>query len=327
MPPTAARRTAAAAPPPVARAPFGSDAFYAGGFTLPEGDYAMEHNVVMHAGTKQDGTPAGQERLGVMLTAYPVRGGDPIQQFLSMGTKAHESWAPDPETGKGIVPIAGVTPVSLSNKSNWYYYKKSMEDCGLPEGIFVDDIATLDGIWVHTTQVPEPEERKNFGAKTGEVQEERKGGGKMVVVSAILDDGKPWEGTGGFDFTQAAAAPAKPAVRAPAKPAVAAARPAVKAPARVAAPVQEEAAPEVDQEALLTAAINGVSDVLSQPANAKGCTKLALRANVFKAISKQADEETGNQVMAEFFSSDEALNTLLGQVGFALQGAQVKPAA
>src|SRR5437016_3811459 len=143
---------------PTAGVDFGSMGSYSGGFTLPEGDYSIEFEVAMERlNDKQQGR---SPRLGVYLHATPLAGGDVFDQFLSMGGKAALSFAPDPNTGKGLVSIPGGAGGGLNNSTNWYMFLKSLYDCGLPEGIFTNDFTVLDGINVHTQNVPEPEERK-----------------------------------------------------------------------------------------------------------------------------------------------------------------------
>jgi hypothetical protein len=329
----AVARRAAPAPAPVAVASgvnFGDLDFYAGGFTLPKGLYAMEHDVCMHAATKQDGTPLGKARLGVMLTAHPIQedgspvlAAEPLQQFLSMGSKADQSFAPDPATGKSLVPIPGAPSTSAPKSTNWALYLKSLYDTGLPKGIFTNDITVLDGVWVRTDLVPEPEDRKNFAkSQTGEnadQPEERRGSGQVPVVTEILEGGKPWEGGGGFlAETAPAAAPKAPLAR----PAAVAPKPAVARPA--AAPVAAPAA-AADDEAVQIAASNGITEVLTVPANANGVSKLILRTSTFKAVTAAAGAEMAQAVLETYFASDDALNSVLGPLGYSVQGIAVKP--
>lgn len=305
-----------------AKVSFGDLNNYAeGGFDIPEGDYAVVHTVQMFAGTKADGTKAGPERLGVMLDFYNLatdKDGNyidlkPTQKFLSMGSKADQSFAPDPETGKGIVPVAGGSGASMNNKTNWFLYLKSLYDCGLPVGVLDNDLTTIDGIHLHIQSVPEPEDRKGFGSKTGEVEQERRVG-KVPVATEIKDDGKPWEGTGGIPE-----AGAVPAVKAPAV-----AAPKTKAgpkpvPAKAAAPVAVVAA-EDDDELLKATALTAMASVLE--ANPKGCAKVVLRTGTFKAIK---DEAMGNRVLETFFADEATLNLLIGALGYTASGMMVKP--
>ena len=316
--PVATRR----APTPMAPPPgvnFGSLSFYSGGFQLPPGKYAMEHLVMMHQPTKQDGTAVGQPRLGIMLLAHSLDkpGSDPFEQFLSLGSKTDQSFAPGPD-GKTLVAVPGGPASGAPKITNWGLYLKSLYDAGLPPNVFENDITTLDGIWVVTDLVPEPEERKGFAAKTGEAEEERRGSGKTVVVTEILDGGKPWEGTGGIpDATMPAPAAAPKAAPKAAAPRTAA-RPAAR-PVAVAPPAPAETSGD-DVE---TAAVNGVSAVLSEAANANGCTKVKLRMGVFKAVTAAQGPEMSQSVMEAYFSDDEALNSLLGAVGFKVNGMNV----
>lgn len=295
---------------------FGDLGAYSGGFDIPEGDYAIEHTVQMYAPTKTDGTKAGVERLGVMLKFYPLAGGDPLEKFLSMGGKADQSYAPDPETGKGVIPVAGGAGAGLNNKTNWFLYLKSLYDCGLPPGVFDNDLTTIDGVWCHIQSVPEPEDRKGFGSRTGEAEEERKAG-KIPVCTEIKDDGKPWEGTGGIpEVTEkpkvVKAGPKAVVKAAPAKPAAVKAKPAP-------APV---ATAEGDDEDLKAQALTAMAAVLEK--NPKGCAKVVLRTGVYKAIK---DNEVGQQVLDTFFGDDDLLGSLLGDLGYTVAGMMIKPAA
>lgn len=303
-------RRAAPTAKPTGGTGFGALGFYFGGSILPEGDYAMEFNVIMHQGTKQDGSPAGPARLGVMITAHPLSGGDPSDQFLSMGTKASESFAPDPETGKSLVAVAGGPGLNPNNKTNWFYFLKSLYDCGLPEGIFENDLTTIDGIHVHTQNIPEPEDRKSFGARTGEAgAEERRGGGLMPVVSEIKEDGKPWEGTGGLPSAKPAGKKAAPV--------------AARAPVRAAAKAAPVAA--VENEDVEASALNAVAAVLEKSPN--GCTKVALRTGTFKSLNDTAGDEMAQAVLDTYFGSDDTLNALVNQLEYSVQGVMVKPMA
>lgn len=320
-------RRAPVAPPPIQGLNIGDLATYAGGFTLPEGQYALEFNFVMHAGVKADGTPAGAPRLGVMVDAYPLGGGDPIQQFFSMGTNAHQSMQPHPETGKGVVAVPGGPGANANNKTNWFILLKSLYDCGMPAGYFTDDISVIDGVWVQTQNIPEPAERKGFGIKTGEVQQEERRTNLIPIVTAILDGGKPWEGSGGFDFAPAAPA-AKPKAAAPRVAAPVAARPpaaAVRRPAAVQPPPPaevEEAAGE-DEQDLFTVATSAIADIIEK--TPQGLPKLTLRTSVFKNLGG-ANEPNAQAVIDTYFSSDAELGTVLGQLGYKIVGLAIKPA-
>lgn len=313
---------------------FGELEFYSGGFNLPEGNYCVFFDVRMHAGTKQDGTPAGPERLGVMLHAYPIaedgtpQGDEAMEKFLSMGGKANQTYAPDPNTAdangwcKGLALVPGGPGAQPNNSTNWAMFLKSLYDCALPKGVFTNDLSVIDGIWIHTANVPEPEERKGFGQSTGEVeQQQRKGPSLIPVVTAILDGGKPWEGTGGLIEAKAPAKKAAPAAKAPAPKAGLKATP--KAPARPApAPA---AAAAVDEDATKTAAVNAIGEVLGDAPN--GIAKLVLRTKVFTKVKEAEGEEMAQAVASSIFADDATLNGVLAEVGYSVQGAQIKPLA
>lgn len=320
MPPV--RRAPATPPPAVETVNFGSLGFYSGGFTLPKGKYALEFNAIMHAPTKQDGSPAGKPRLGVMVNAHPINAdgtpvpnAEPMEQFFSMGSKADQSFAPDPTTGKGFVAVPGGPASAMNNKTNWFLFLKSLYDCSLPEGVLQNDFTVIDGVWVQTDLVPEPEDRKGFAkAATGEAaEEERKGSGLVPVVVEILEGGKPWEGSGGF--IEAVAAPAKAPIG---RIAPKAAAPAARA---AAAPAPEPAAATDDD--VMSAAVNGVTVVLESEPN--GTSKLKLRTGTFKAVSAAAGADVAQAVLDTYFGSDDALNSVLGTLGFVVAGSSVKP--
>lgn len=307
-----APRTRPTAVPPTADGlNFGSLDFYSGGFTLPKGRYALEFNVIMRSMTRADGSQVGKPRLGVMINAHPLDGGDPHEQFMSMGSKADISFAPNP-AGKGVVSIPGAPATTAPRNTNWNIFLKSLYDCGLPKGIFQNDISVLDGIWVQTDLIPEPEERKSYGStETGEAQSEARAPGLIPVVSEIIDGGKPWEGGGGFSSPAPAAAPSKPAAKvAPGRPV------AVAAPA--------PASSDVDNEDVTTAAISGISAVLEAEPN--GTSKLKLRMGAFKSVTASAGAEMAQAVIDTCFTSDEVLNGLLGQLGYTVVGTMIKPA-
>ena len=300
--------------------PFGSLSFYVGGSRmLPRGLYAMEHHVHMFTPTKNDGTPSGKPAfLAVQLTAHPIdeegnSTGEPILQQLSMGSKAALSFQPDPDTGKGLVPVPGGPASHGSTNTNWQLYLKSLYDSGLPEGVFEGSLDTIDGIWVRTDNMPEPEERKGYSsaAATSEAAGEAQQGPKLVpTVIEILENGKPWEGTGGIPSAEAA-----PVKKAPAKTAPKAAPKA--APAKKAAPE-----PEADEQDTATAASNAVTSVLE--ANPNGCTKIALRTGTFKALGAAGyDAATVKAILDETFANDDALNAVLGPLGYVVKGMQV----
>lgn len=315
--PVPARKVAA---PASSGVDFGSLAspIYTGGFVLPEGRYALFFDVILQQ--PREGSTFNKVRLGVDISAVPLDKPDaePFKQFLSMGSKAHESFAPS-EDGKGLTPIVG-GPGNLTTKSNWNLFRDSMYNAGLPVGVFTDSLTTLDGIWVQTGLMAEPEERKGYAASnTGEAQQEqRSGNNKIPVVVEILDGGKPWEGTGGMP--DAPAAPAKKAAAPKAAPA--AVRTAPKA-----APAAAPAGDAGDEEAVKMAAVNAIGGVLSDAKYAATCPRLILKTGVFKAVTETDGKEMAQAVTNAFFTDDDSLTALLGEIGYTLVGNAVKPQA
>jgi hypothetical protein len=298
---------------------FGDLSAYSTGGGLPEGDYIWKDcTIKMHEYTKADGTPAskGGAKLGVMITVVPMNDlGAQFEQFYGLGSKAHESWQPNPETGKGIVPIPGGPGIAPNNMTKWAMLYKSLIDSGLPNGILQDDFSVLEGMHCHMANIPEPKEWAGYQSKTGEAAEERKSG-TIAVVTEIKDDGKPWEGTGGMPE----AAPAKPA-------------PAAKTVKLAAKPIQAKPAPApapapAGDDALQQVAENGISTVLLEK-NPHGCKKVALRTGTFKAVSTApgGDATLANKVLSAYFGSDEALNSILNPLGYEVDGLDVRASA
>lgn len=314
------RTTPPPAAPEVQGVNFGSSEMYAAGGGLPEGNYIWKDvSIMMHDGFGQ--VKKGKPRLGVMITlvSYEDPNEPDRQQFYSMGSNADKVFAPNPETGKGLVVVPGAVGTTLNDSTNWNMLRKSLIDSGMPENILIDDCSVLDGLWVHMTNIPEPAERAGFTSKTGEASEERKNQ-TVAVVSEILEGGAPWEGGGGIPE-------AKPANKAPAKvptkPAAAAPKTAKTTPkvnGKVEAPA--EVAGESDEEAIKIAAINGVSAVLEQ--SPKGCARLPLKNGTFKAVQTAAGDDMADAVMSTYFANDQTLNALLGEVGYTVNGSFVK---
>lgn len=341
--------------PPVRRAParvalvqsaggavnFGDDSFYLGGLGLPEGDYATTYHTQMFQPVRQNGQPTGQPFLCVMLTAYPIDkagngipGTEPTEHPLGCGQKAHESFVPSAD-GKGFEPVAGGSGIGMNENCNWALYRKSFLDAGLPPGTLTNDLSVIDGTWVHTRNIPEPEERKNFrkpaatseaalramqAAVGGTANAEPQRNRVCVTVNEILEGGKPWEGSGGIPEE----APAGARVAAPARPAAARA-PAPAARGRVAAPPPADAEGMSDDE-LKTAAINGISTVLLK--NPTGCFKVALSTGTFAAVAEaykdQGGEDVAGAVIETYFQDAAVLDTLLGELGYRTNGAKVE---
>jgi hypothetical protein len=290
---------------------FGSIANYvSGGLSIPEGDYALDFTIKMFTPTKKDGSQSADPFLAVVLSASPLSGGDAIEGVYSLGRKAHLSFAPNPDTGKGLVPAAGGAGQPLSRGTNFFLLLESLYNSGLPEGVFDNDLSVLDGIHVHMHPTPEPAERAEFRASTGEsalgADGKPKGPRMIALVTEIKDDGRPWEGTGGAPGEKTAKKAVAKAVAAP------------KAGPRPVAVPQEE---EVD---LLTAANAAITDYFT--ANENGGTKVGLRTATFKFVSENQDADTANAVIKTYFSNDDALNGLIGDAGYVVSGLKVVPA-
>lgn len=298
---------------------FGDMSIYASGAFVPDGDYIMTFNVMQHQAKDKNNAPKGPIRLGVMVDFMPMDTPTPemvVQQFYSFGSKAIESFAPNADTGKGVVPIPGAKGGSLSDKSNWMLLLKSMYDSGLPSGIFINDVSVLDGVWVHVTNVDEPAERATYGTGTAEVQQDRRIN-KIAIVTEIKEGGAPWEGGGGTETPE----PAKPVIVKP----IAKVTPKVT-PKATPAPAPPVEVPADEDGALKEAASNGVTAVLSEKPN--GMPRLALRTATFNAVKKASDEATASAVISAFFepAMEGNLLMLIGELGYTLKGPQVVPA-
>lgn len=295
---------------PVKKFSMGDLSAYSSGGGIAEGDYVWKDlTVVMHQYTKQSGESAGPARLGVMITLTPLAGGEDSQQFYPLGSKAHESWAPNPETGKGLVPVPGGPGASPNKSTNWAYLLKSLYDCGLPNGVFDDDTSVLEGIHVHMANVPEPEERKSFQSKTGEAAEQT-GPKTIPIVTEIKEDGKPWEGTGGLPDAKKAV---KGKVATPPAKAAVKTKPAPE-------PVEEaEEAPAA--EGLEDIALAATGDVLST--NEKGCSRLILRTSSFKYIKGKYGDAKANEVINTYYTKDDQLNSIINQHGYKIAGMMI----
>lgn len=301
--------------PAAAGVNFLSTEFYSAGGGLPEGTYALEFAIQMYQATDKNGAPRGPERLGVMLTCHPLDepSAEPRTQFYSMGAKAHLSFAPDPDSGKGLIPVAGGTATTLNKSTNWAIFLQSLFDCGLPPEVVSNDLTPLDGIHVRMRHIPEPEERKGFQSTTGDAAEERRPG-TIAVVCEILEDGKPWEGTGGIPSAEE-----KPAAKTPAK---AAPKPAAKPAPAAKVKAAPKAAPEpAGDDAMRDAAIAGFQSVLE--ANPEGLAKLKFRMEVFKKVKEAEGNDVALAVVNAFVADDAQLGLLLGEMGYALNGTTI----
>ena len=293
---------------------FGSLDMYVAGGGLPEGDYIWTSlDVCMYQAKTQAGVARGPARLGVMITLLPLHDPKPENertQFYSFGSNADKSFVPN-DTGKGLALKADAQGNSLNNQTNWAFLLKSLYDCGLPAGVFINDTSVLEGAWVHMHSIDEPEERKGFQSATAEVQEERKAG-KISIVTEIKEGGEPWAGGGGIPATGKANGAATVAAPVPVRKTVGQQAP-------------PAAATEGDDE-IRQAAADGIYAVLSK--NPNGMPRLTFKNEVFKAVKSAASEDMAGAVIANFFepSGQAQLSVLLGENGYTVSGPQVKPA-
>jgi hypothetical protein len=283
---------------------FGDMSAYSSGGVLPEGDYCWKDvSVQMFQGTKADGSPAGAARLGVMITLVALgNGGEEHTQFYSLGSKAHESWASNAETGKGIVAVPGGPGTPPNASTNWVVLVKSLFDSGLPQGILNDDLSVLDGLWVHMANIPEPAERAGFKSKTGEAAVEDRPR-TISVVTALLDGGLPWEGGGGVPAPKGKAAVSPAATKQ-------ATRAAAGAPTAAA---NLNAGGDIEE-----AATGAASEVLGKIVEGSSMPKLMLRTSMFKVLNTGVGPEMAKQVLDTYFKSDATINSLINPQGFTL---------
>jgi hypothetical protein len=328
-----ARRIAPQAPPPPpagGSVSFGSEGFFSGGLGLPEGNYAVSFATQMFQPTKADGTPSRTPAfLAVMGTFYPIDAegnptGEPTEHPLSCGSQAAESFVPSAD-GKGFDAVPNGKAQGMWNLSAFGLFLDSMKNAGLPPGLITNSFDVLDGIWIHTQNIPEPEEKREFSkrarAKTGAAamqggQEDDSRTRTVTVVTEILEGGKPWEGTGGIPDAEAAPAAPKAAPKAGPK---AVARPV----ARAAAPAPQATA--TSDEDVANAALNACSEVLGAKPN--GLTKVALKTEAFGAAKKTYGDDVAQSVMSDYLQSDDTLKDILAELGYVIQGLMVKPQA
>jgi len=332
-----ARRVAAAPPPPPPQSggsvTFGGEGFFSGGLGLPEGNYAVTFSTQMFQPTKADGTASRTPAfLAVMGTFYPIDAqgnslGEPTDHPLSCGSQASESFVPSAD-GKGFDAIPNGKAQGMWNLSAFGIFYDSLKNAGLPPGLVTNDFSVLDGVWVHTQNIPEPEEKREFSkrarAKTGAAamqggQEDDSRTRTVTVVTEILEGGKPWEGTGGIPDVDA---PAPPVQTAPKPgPRAVAGRPAARA-VVAPPPPPPAAAGEGIEDDVAQAALNACSEVLSTKPN--GLTKVALKTAAFTAAKKTYGDDVAQAVMSDWLQSDETLNGVLDELGYTISGLMVK---
>lgn len=334
--PTRPKATTGATPAADNRVSFGDDTFYsAGGGGIPEGRYTTYYDAVLHQYEKQDGTKVGPEFLAVRVAAYSLDNfnpdAEPLIGYYSMGSKAILSFMPNADDeGKSLLAVPGGPATGLNDSCNWNLYRKSLRDSGMPDGVFTNDLRAIDGTWVHIVHVPEPENRKTMAARTGEAQPEERANRTIAVVTEILENGSPWEGTGGFPEAAPAVAPAKvtrmparPGATAPKASAPPAAAPARRAPGRAPAPPPPTAESPVEDDDLLAAAQTAAAAVIETSPN--GVPKLVLKTGVFKAAGKTNGNETAQKILDTYWVDDNTLSGLLGTLGYKIDGPRVVP--
>jgi hypothetical protein len=319
-----------------------------GGFDLPPGVWTLFHTLTYGGLIKKDGTEAPNSKaLRCEITAYmchedgtlvqDAEGGLTVHEVkIGLGRKAHESWMPNPETGKSLVPVPGGKAQPSSVLSNFGLYIKSLYDSGLPKGTATNDISAIDGIIVRTENQDAPEERKSIStrrASTGEIgeEEQKRADSKVLTVVELLENGKPWEGTGyaldadgALVFQGEAAAPAPKsaavAAKAPAARAASGAAKSTAAAPRIAAkaapaPVEEAAEEAVDDESYAEIAEAALAKAIADTKApvTKGKVKMAAYAAV-------GDETLASAITDLFWATDDKLNLALGKLGMKLGG-------
>lgn len=306
---------------------FGSDGFFTGALGLPEGNYAISFNTALYQPTKQDGTPSKTPAfLAVIGTFYPIDAngnslGEPTEHPLGCGTNAHESFLPSAD-GKGFDAVPNGKSAGIWNLSNFGIFFESLKSAGMPRDLVTSSFDVIDGIWCHVQNIPEPEEKKAAAkrarSKTGMAgimgggDQEQERDRTVLVVSEILENGRPWEGSGGIPEVGA------PAAKAPAKkaaPAPAGRRPAAQTPV---------AAPALDEETVGNAALEAIAGVLGNAPS--GMAKAKLKVDTFAAVKKSSGDDVAQLVMETYLSDDATLAAVLEQVGYKVQGLFVKPA-
>lgn len=286
------------------RASFGKLDFYQSGGGIPEGNYALTFETCMHKGEKS----TREARLGVKIHFHPLEGGEKLEWFYSMGTKASKSWAPT-QDGKGITPLVNGEGAPCPKNTNWDFFLNSMYNAGMPEEAFDNDLSTIDGVWVHIKPTKPPAERASFASGNQATSEaggepQRQNDLPIGIVSEILKDGAPWEGGGGIP-DEKPAPKGKVATKA--------------APAKAAGKPNKAAQAEMGVE---EAATNGIGSVLEK--NPNGCSKLIVRTQAFKWVAENVGDDMAQQVQNEILMKDEALGTILETMGFALNGMKVE---
>lgn len=289
---------------------------YSTGGGIPDGDYLwVDLSVLMHTPTKKDGTVVGAPRLAVRVTMDPPNGAQTVEerreQTYSMGTKAHLTYQPDPETAKRIIPIPGAPAASIYEGSNFNLLLKSLYDSGMPQDYAMDDLRSLEGILVHITSIDEPVERAGFRTQNQtEVQDAPKKPSKIPVVSQVIK--APWLGN------MAAAAPVPLT-----KPAVPHAVTPISNVAASVVPVNGTPAPAAGQPILdeESAAVQAIMEILdASPGNKT--SKLNLQTGAFRILKSHPGKQS---IMNTYFANNDNLAALLSQLGYGINAGAIAP--
>ena len=309
------------------RISFGDDTFYVSGAGIPEGNYALYFDAVIHQFEKSTGEKSGPEFLTIRVSAFQLDelGADPKIGYYRMGSKAILSFAPNTQDeGKSLIAIPGGPAGTMNDSTNWSLFRKSLRDSGLPPVVFVNDLRVLDGVWAHITHVPEPEERKGFGTGTGEIPELRRNQ-TIAVVSEILEGGSPWEGGGGMPKGITPKAPSGPTgvVRSdsqtPRVPTTSAAT--VRVPAQK--PNQPEAVIAPEDDDVLIAAQTAAATVLE--ASPDGLPRLLFKTQIFNAANKTSGGPLAQAILDTYFKDEGTMNAFLSELGYEVKGTRVTP--
>jgi hypothetical protein len=258
--------------------------------------------------TKADGTVVGPARLSIKLDLEPPNGAqnpeEKRSQYYSLGTSAHLSFSPDPETGKRLVLVPNGPSPEYRESTNAHMLIKSLWDTGMPQDFLVDsDLTALEGIITHMRGMPEPEERKAFASSTSEVQMGQPDRKIPVVMEVKV---APW-------LQLRAIIPANAAI----SRLVPAATPAKK----VNGPATPNTAPaltvaDMDLESLASETIAHVIE----DAGGQGMKKMTLRTGCFKALG---DHPQKRQILDTYLDNEENLAALLNTMGFAVNGRDI----
>lgn len=333
------RRVTPAAPASGGSVNFGGAGFFTGGMGLPEGNYAATFSTQVFQPTKADGTASRTPAfLAVMGTFYPIDPatgelrGEIEEHPFNCGPNALESFVPSAD-GKGFDAIPNGKSQGMWNLSAFGVFLDSLKACGLPPSYVSNDFSVLDGIWIHTQNIPEPDEKRAYGqrarAKTGAAAMSGQGADDQdrvrlnVICTEILEGGKPWEGTGGIPDESEAAAP-KVASRIAPRAAAPVARPASRIAPRVPPPAAAPQSEEMSEEDINNAAINAASESLGK--NPNGMTTAALKVAIFQFCAKEYGDDVAQAVQNTWVQPMDAFKALLQQNGYVVSGVSVKRA-